>query len=104
MNRRNFLTGVAAAVAAPYVITTPGLLMPVRRIWTPRLWPAPSGHYLMFYGGQAHGELRRIVNYQPDNGTMTIDSTMPPHDGDRYLIALEDGTFASLRLPSPAER
>lgn len=32
MNRRGFLT---AAVAAPAVILTPGLLMPVRKLWTP---------------------------------------------------------------------
>lgn len=29
MNRRGFLGGLLAAVAAPAVITTPGLLMPV---------------------------------------------------------------------------
>lgn len=41
MNRRGFLKltagGIAAAIAAPYVITTPGLLMKVRAtaIWKP---------------------------------------------------------------------
>lgn len=41
MNRRGFLKltagGIAAAIAAPYVITTPGLLMKVRAtgIWLP---------------------------------------------------------------------
>ena len=39
MNRRGFLRlmggGIAATVAAPYVITTPGLLMPVKALWTP---------------------------------------------------------------------
>lgn len=30
MNRRGFLTSLGAALAAPAVITTPGLLMPVR--------------------------------------------------------------------------
>ena len=39
MNRRSFLQlvggGIAAAVAAPYGITTPGLLMPVKTLWTP---------------------------------------------------------------------
>ena len=33
MNRRHFLRG---AVAAPFVITTPGILMPVRKLWTPQ--------------------------------------------------------------------
>ncbi len=31
LNRRTFLTGALAALAAPAVIRTPGLLMPVRR-------------------------------------------------------------------------
>lgn len=35
MNRRGFLKVATAAVAAPYVITTPGLLMPVKKLWTP---------------------------------------------------------------------
>lgn len=32
MNRRGFLKGILAAGAAPYVVTTAGLLMPVRQI------------------------------------------------------------------------
>lgn len=32
MNRRGFLRGIIAACAAPAIITTPGLLMPVRSI------------------------------------------------------------------------
>lgn len=35
MNRRGFLKGILAAGVAPYVITTPGLLMPVRGILVP---------------------------------------------------------------------
>jgi len=35
MNRRGFLTGL---LAAPVVITTPGLLMPVRPVWTGFHW------------------------------------------------------------------
>lgn len=37
-SRRSFLKGMAgilAAAAAPAIITTPGLLMPVRKLWTP---------------------------------------------------------------------
>lgn len=36
--RRDFLRGMAgilAAAAAPAIILTPGLLMPVRKLWTP---------------------------------------------------------------------
>lgn len=32
MNRRGFLTGLVSAIAAPAVVTTPGLLMPLRGI------------------------------------------------------------------------
>lgn len=32
LSRRRLLQ---AAIAAPFVVTTPGLLMPVRRLWTP---------------------------------------------------------------------
>lgn len=39
MNRRSFLLG---AVAAPWVITTPGLLMPVRSFAAPQLWVPPE--------------------------------------------------------------
>lgn len=35
MDRRGFLKGILAAGVAPYVITTPGLLMPVRGILVP---------------------------------------------------------------------
>ncbi len=35
MNRRGFLTGMLALGAAPAIITTPGLLMPVRAIALP---------------------------------------------------------------------
>lgn len=34
MNRRGFLQTCLASSIAPYVITTAGVLMPVRKIWT----------------------------------------------------------------------
>jgi hypothetical protein len=34
MNRRGFLKIGAAAVAAPWVITKAGVLMPVKKVWT----------------------------------------------------------------------
>ena len=37
MNRRGFLAGVLAAGIAPYVVTTAGVLMPVRDLWKPSL-------------------------------------------------------------------
>jgi hypothetical protein len=41
MNRRGFLKAVG--VAAPAVILTPGLLMPVRKLWTPDVLFTQSG-------------------------------------------------------------
>jgi hypothetical protein len=34
MNRRGFLKSILAAGVAPYVVTTAGVLMPVRRVWS----------------------------------------------------------------------
>lgn len=34
-SRRNFLLGLGAALAAPAIIRTPGLLMPVRKVIKP---------------------------------------------------------------------
>lgn len=39
MNRRGFLGGLLAAIAAPAVITTPGLLMPVSTLALPTYGP-----------------------------------------------------------------
>lgn len=39
MNRRGFLKSMLAAGAASYVVTSAGVLMPVRKLWTPlQLW------------------------------------------------------------------
>ena len=35
MNRRSFLKSILATGVAPYVVTTAGLLMPVKQLWTP---------------------------------------------------------------------
>jgi hypothetical protein len=35
MNRRGFLQAILAAGVAPAVITTPGILMPVKQLWIP---------------------------------------------------------------------
>lgn len=35
VTRRGFLNGILAAGVAPYVVTTAGVLMPVRKLWVP---------------------------------------------------------------------
>lgn len=41
IQRRGFLAGLAAALAAPAIIRTPGLLMPVKRVLVPNGAGAP---------------------------------------------------------------
>lgn len=48
--RRRLLRGI---VAAPFVITTPGLLMPVRPLWTP--WTPWAPHALDTLHGYEYG-------------------------------------------------
>lgn len=43
MNRRGFLKSILAAGVAPYVVTTAGVLMPVRAIAAPELVIFPHG-------------------------------------------------------------
>lgn len=63
LHRRGFLGGLAAALAAPAIITTPGLLMPVRpqpRRLILRAPPLPDG-YQRISGGM----IRMPVFYEP---------------------------------------
>lgn len=50
MTRRGFLQGIAgilAAAAAPAIITTPGLLMPVKKLWIP-----PAAQSMAMFNGR----------------------------------------------------
>ena len=38
LRRRGFLAGLVAALAAPAIVRTPGLLMPIKRILLPEEW------------------------------------------------------------------
>lgn len=59
INRRNFLTGLVATLAAPAIIRTPGLLMPVRKPFgILRLWPSPEAPQIWAVEGvMAPGDL-----------------------------------------------
>ena len=47
LSRRGFFGGLIALVAAPFVIRTPGLIMPVRKwIEAAPLWPRVAAHTL----------------------------------------------------------
>lgn len=55
MNRRSFMKGMLAACAAPYVVTSAGVLMPVRALAAPAATLTVLGH-----GGFFEGQLLRI--------------------------------------------
>lgn len=48
MNRRCFITGL---LSAPVVITTPGLLMPVRPVWDVAGWIHIHHDYIVYLNG-----------------------------------------------------
>lgn len=70
MNRRGFLQGIASVVAAPAVITTPGLLMPLRGLVMPRPDAFGYSHLSLGDGGYIFPEalsevMRLILEHQP---------------------------------------
>lgn len=92
--RRSFLTGLASLVAAPAVITTPGMLMPVKalpKVWKPctvTLAAMPFGHphyeWLVNFAGEvltAYNELPpERVMLEPHTAVFDCrDYTLPPH-------------------------
>ena len=75
MNRRHILIGLGAALAAPAIIRTPGLLMPVRRIDLSRTWYAAPRAF-----GLADGS-----NWK--NSTTIWDAGAQARPGDRVYLA-----------------
>lgn len=59
MNRRSFLQACLASATAPYVVTTAGVLMPVKSLWTPPAWPWPEENYA--YRWAANENIRKLV-------------------------------------------
>lgn len=72
VDRRNFMKGILAAGVAPYVITTPGLLMPVRQIWMPPkfpwLWPEIEAY--SEYGYQLSKDERFLIDRELIKGRL----------------------------------
>lgn len=67
MDRRSFLRGV---VAAPFVITTPGLLMPVKSLWTPSREPLTASEVERLKREYMLRAANRIVNPPIDEAYM----------------------------------
>jgi hypothetical protein len=80
MNRRGFLTGL---IAAPAVILTPGLLMPVRK------WIEPAGNFVKFF---KNGHLVGMAPLMPfDSG---FNYQMPPE-----YSTFRAGDIVGIELP-----
>ena len=52
MERRTFLRGLAGLIAAPAIIRTPGLIMPVKAIVIPQPRPLPDDFYITLQSGK----------------------------------------------------
>lgn len=65
MNRRSFLKAILAAGVAPYVVTSAGVLMPVRELWTPewtRYALVEDGLTLSFWAKVSSRSLERAMS------------------------------------------
>lgn len=64
MNRRGFLKAILAAGVAPYVVTTAGVLMPVRKIAT-----VPT--IIGFDPASPAGDMEATILFANNNGVLT---------------------------------
>lgn len=86
MNRRSFIQGILSAGVAPYVVTTAGVLMPVRKLWTPF-----SGEFESVQILRGDGEISRISVW--DGYRLIIKDFNPPrsvHIDDHFSIVIDD--------------
>lgn len=77
MNRRDFLK--SAIVAAPWVITTPGLLMPIKQLWAPPPYD-PFQDVDVIVGG-------KVIVSTPDNRQL-MAVVLP---GAKFILLDRDG-------------
>lgn len=100
VNRRGLLAGIGAFLAAPAIIRTPGLLMPVKPVWVSKLISKPWVEFhstvplgrLGFAIQDAHtGEWRE---FGPSSGTykaiMKLYSTPLPWRPEEMMVSYND--------------
>lgn len=76
ISRRAFFSGLAASLAAPAIIRTPGILMPVRT-WldldpVPEFMPLPSGTYDMIVSDYTEVERRLLAILVSETSPVTM--------------------------------
>lgn len=91
--RRSFIAGLAAALAAPAIVRTPGLLMPVSP--PPRLYPATDWPPIWTYGPNGFSSPYDL----DETGCFWIEARRFGYPRD--LHAVRDDAFP-LRAPEPA--
>lgn len=101
MKRRSFLKGILAAGVAPYVVTTAGVLMPVKTLWTPsntiELLNTGEG-FVILWGGKSmeapwleHAALHRFST-DPGSGGTLVEVLSLKQKGDYARLTMdEDG-------------
>jgi Phage tail sheath C-terminal domain len=89
MNRRGFLIGICAAVAAPAIIKIPGILMPVRnRIDIPE--PKVYAHNLL---NKIENDIRRCLNSHIFEPNDALTRKIIRNNLDSYLMAIQDKNY-----------
>lgn len=91
-NRRSFLIGLAAGITAPAIITTPGLLMPVKKIVLPPV----------VFTGSAAGRILTIK----DAASLKIGDLIFGKgiaEGTRIVAQVSDSTYVLDKFQNPGE-
>ena len=92
-NRRSFLIGLAAGITAPAIITTPGLLMPVKKVVLP-----------VIFTGSAAGRILTIKDTV--NGSLKIGDLISGKgiaEGTRIVAQVSDSTYVLDKFQYPGE-
>ena len=92
MNRRSFLQSCLAVSIAPYVITTSGLLMPLRKVWTAEAAGIPLVGVPDWFDGNLWDGTQWVYVQSgvciPADRQIEITKYMLPDDGGRLKAQL----------------
>ena len=79
MDRRRFLTGMAGILAAGYSasVLPSGVIMPIRKLWTPIEWEIIDTGGLIYYDGYVFTMTPRSIIVSSAPGREYIWDTLP---------------------------